>query len=150
LTTAPTPRDTTPGTTEDVLRQRLEDLPYAVVVGVHDTFCSRYTVETALYGTEAVEIKSGSVRRSNDGFFGADAQKPKGRHRGIASVAVLQFTAWDPDNATLWLLDNPYAVQRLPHDVLSATHRLGAVSRDASGPTFGWKPEEPPKGWLSA
>lgn len=125
-------------------RYRVEGVPYVVVVGVHDPLCDRYDVETALYGTEAVEIRSGNLRRNNDGFFGAHGHSAKGRHRGIAAVAVLQFRPWDPDNATVWLLDNFYATQRLPDGALPATHRLREISRDENGFSFGWTPEEPP------
>jgi hypothetical protein len=75
-----------------VNRYGVEDRPYADVAGVHDMFCGRYCVETALYGTEAVEIHSGKVRRNNDGPFGLDGGN-RGPHRGIASVAVLQLQA---------------------------------------------------------
>lgn len=108
-------------------RYELAEIPFLVVVGVHDAFCSDDQVREALYGGESILIPSGFFVRRNDGLFGIDREHPDGRHRRVSAVAVVNcLHARQPAAADVAIFDNPYAARRWPDQTLPASRRLSA------------------------
>lgn len=127
-------------------RYELGGVPYIVVVGIHDTFCSEDVVIDGLYGGEAIrvdrnDLSVSEVVRRNDGLFGADSARPSGRHRRISAVGILRGgPLWEPERVDLAVYDNPYAATPAPKSLLAATRWFGALNPDADRSDFGWVP----------
>ena len=120
-------------------RYDIADVPFLIVAGVHDTFCDDDDVIGALYGTDAVVVATGEPTRQNDGVFGADAQRPEGRHRRVSAVAVVnELRVWEPDAADVAVLHNPYAARRWQDRMLPARRRFGPIDNLGDRVRWGW------------
>lgn len=121
-------------------RYDIVDVPFLVVVGVHDTFCGDDDVEQALYGGESVLIPSGEPIRRNDGLFGIDKARPAGRHRRISAVAVINgLRVWEPEAAEVGIFNNPYAARAWPDETFPASRRFGVVEVTDGRMRLDWK-----------
>ena len=82
----------------------------------------------ALYGNEAVEIPTRRIRRVDNGYFGRDRTNPEGKNTRVPAVlAVMGFNAWEPEQARLMVLGNPFAAIPLPDGLVPTTNRFRPV-----------------------
>jgi hypothetical protein len=124
-------------------RYDIANVPFVVAVGVHDIMCSQDQIMEALYGGESVifdprEVQEARLVRRHDGVFGADRERPDGRHRRVSSVAVYDLRVWEEPPAEIVLYDNLFAARPLPNDFMNATRRFGATERGPDGIRVGW------------
>ena len=77
-----------------MLRQAADTIfrgrPFAVLIGIHDAFCSLDQIVDALLGGEQVAVATGRVSRRGDGFYGRSQQFPNGKNRRVSCVFALQ------------------------------------------------------------
>lgn len=117
--------------------------PFAIFVGAWDWACTTDQFEDALLGNEQVLIDSGEIKRSNNGFFGRNRERPAGKHQELSCVFALRgWRPWQPDNPLILRFDNPFATVPFPDDLLPADHRLGLV-RDERKLWLEWTPVRP-------
>lgn len=110
-------------------RYRIGEVPFLVAAGVHDTFCSDVEVISAVYGSDAIDLRTGELVRNPDGLFGTDPQQGHGRHRRVSAVAVIShLRVWEAQTAEIAVLHNPNAARPWPIDALPATRRFGHVA----------------------
>ena len=125
-------------------RYDIADVPFAIAVGIHDTMCTEEQIIEALYGGESVAFDPDGVEearlvRRNDGVFGADKERPEGRHRRVSGVVVLSsLRVWETPAADIAVYDNPYAARSVPEDLFKATRRFGPTERSPEGIRFDW------------
>jgi hypothetical protein len=127
-------------------RYAIDEAPFLVAVGLHQVFESDHEIVTALYGTEAVDLRSEKLIRRNDGIFGWDSRRPEGRNRRVSGVAILRrlHPPWDPDQIDVAVLSNAWAARAWPSDHLRATRRFGEVGDDDRSTQLGWIEETSP------
>ena len=114
------------------IRYDLGDLPYLVLVGVHDTVCSDYQVLEGLYGGETVTVPAGILGRAKNGFFGVDRARPDGRNRRVSAVGVLRgLQPWALDRIDLAVFHNPYASHPWPTELLRFGRTFGPVGEQS-------------------
>jgi len=125
-------------------RYETDDAPFLIAIGMHDTFQTDYAIETALYGTEAVEVPSGVLTRNNDGTFGIDPGSPTGRHRRLSAVAFIrEIRFWQPADIDIAVAMNPFATHPWPPQVLPVDRWYREVGRTESNVQFGWTESGP-------
>jgi hypothetical protein len=131
-------------------RYALDDAPFLIAVGMHDTFQTDYAIETALYGSETVEVPSGVLGRRNDGSFGVSPASPTGRHRRVSAVAFIRdFHLWQPEEISTSIAINPNAIHAWPSEVLPAKRWFREKGRTDTHVEFGWT-DPPPEAGLVA
>lgn len=98
----------------------LQDVPFLVVVGLHDRSCSTSQVISGLYGGEYIFEPAGSsapppIRWFFDGF-----------NTRVSAVATLEtICPWQGKPSTLFVWDNPAAQCSWPDYILPVDERLG-------------------------
>ncbi len=117
----------------------IDGLPFLIVVGIHDPMCSDVQVLWALYGGESVEVPSGRVIRSNDGFFGVDKKRVSGRQRRVSAVATVQFDATlEPEDANIAVFHNPFPDRTWPQDAFSGSREFGLIEESEDFLRLDW------------
>lgn len=102
-------------------RYDIGGIPFAVAVGVHEPFADDEEILEGLYGRDVFNTLTGTTRRDHSGLFGADAEKPAGRHRRVSAVVVLKgLPLWDTAAHDAVLLRNPHAERAWPKDAFPA------------------------------
>jgi hypothetical protein len=127
-------------------RYDIAGVPFIVAVGVHDFLCSHDETTAALYGVEAVILATGQLTRRNDGVFGLDSEHPDGRQRRVSAVALVTgLRLWNRPPAEITGYENPYAADRLPHDLLPTSRRYGAIDVGDGRRALDWRasPDQP-------
>jgi hypothetical protein len=121
-------------------RYQLNDAPFLIAVGLSmPLFQTDHDMVTALYGTEAVNIGSGTTFHRNDGVFGFDPHELDGRSQRVSAVAFLQqVRLWRPDEIAVSVMVNPYPLHEWPPELLSATRWFGQVGETAGKMQFDW------------
>lgn len=124
-------------------RYDLRGRPFAVLIGIHDSFCSLDQIVDALLGGEQVAVATGNVSRRGDGFYGRSQQYPNGKNRRVSCVFALQD--WMPGLSEPRLLrfDNPFSEMEFPAEVLPADLCLSVAERSQQGIKFEWYPAAP-------
>jgi hypothetical protein len=123
--------------------------PFAVVISVRDHSCDTYDIVNALYGDGAITFRAGdpdsaqSIRKGS-GTFGLSRSAPSGRNRRLSCVFALigGWSAGSTKAPTLIRLDNPFAENEFPDDVLEPTFRFVA-RRNGTGIRMDWEPSFP-------
>jgi hypothetical protein len=119
-------------------RYDIEGVPFLVLAGIHDMFCSDNQVVTALYGGETVTFPSGEPGRRNDGLFGVDPHHPKGRQKRLSAVGVIRGLRWEAETVDFAILHNPYAATPWPRELLSAGRTFDVVTTADGFMTLDW------------
>lgn len=120
-------------------RYEIGEQPFAIAVGIRDSFCSVDQLESALYGGEQVSFPSGDLSRRRDGFFGLSRNAPSGRNRRVSTVfAIMNWLPWDPTVAAVYQLDNPFGEHPWPDGLFPASARFGEVSRNGERVVMDW------------
>lgn len=110
-------------------RYQIGEVPFLVAAGIHDPFCDDDEVISAVYGSDAVDLRTGEFVRNPDGLFGTDPQGGQSRHRRVSAVAVISHSrVWEAQTADVAVLHNPNAARPWPDDALPATKRFGRVA----------------------
>jgi hypothetical protein len=117
---------------------RVDGVPFLVVVGVHDIFCSGDQFIDGLYGTELVLVDTGALGRHADGFFGVDRAHPDGRRRVISGVASLPGYSGGSVDSDVVIFHNPFADVRWPDGLVPAVRSWGIVNRSETSIQLGW------------
>jgi hypothetical protein len=124
-------------------RYDLRSRPFAILIGVHDVFCSLDQIMDALLGGEQVAVATGNVSRRGDGFYGSSQRYPNGKNRRVSCVFALHDWMPGVSEPRLLRFDNPFCEMEFPVDVLPADFRLGVAERSQQGIRFGWYPTAP-------
>lgn len=110
-------------------RYQIGEVPFLVAASVHDLFCGDVEFITAVYGSDAVDLRTGELVRNPDGLFGTNPQGGRSRHRRISAVAVISnLRVWEAQTADVAVLHNPNAARPWPDNALLATRRFGHVA----------------------
>ena len=125
-------------------RYETEAAPFLIVIGMHDTFQTDNTIETALYGMETVQVPLGAVGRRNDGSFGVGPGSPTGKTRRVSADALVRDVySWQPDKISVSVAVNPHADRPWPSRILPADRSFGEIGRTETEVQYGWT-ELPP------
>ncbi|MGW1344693.1 hypothetical protein ACWCOV_26875 [Kribbella sp. NPDC002412] len=125
-------------------RYSLRDKPFAPLVVIRDSFCDIDDVVSALYGSEQIHVESMRTIRANDGLFGRSSAAPTGKNRRVSCVFIVQnWQPWQHEEATILRLDNPFAIEPFPDDVLEVNYRFTEVHRTEQQFQLDWTPERP-------
>lgn len=113
-------------------RYDLGGAPYLIAVSIRDLFVAEHTIETALFGDEAVVVDTGEFVRQRNGLFGWDRPNARGRATRVSAVAILKgVSITHPEHAHVTIYDNPYADIAWPDRLLANDRRLSPVQHDA-------------------
>ncbi|WP_127508640.1 hypothetical protein [Actinoplanes solisilvae] len=112
-------------------KYELDDKPFALVVGIRDSWCSVEEVHEALVGTPAVVIATGQATRRGDGFFGVGRKHPSGKRTQVSSVFSLhEWFPGGPYQPRTTRFDNPFAAHGFPLDALAFQGHWGVRHRN--------------------
>ena len=129
-------------------RYDLRGSPFAILAAIHDPFCSLDQIEAALYGPVQYEVETVRRSRAQNGFFGRRPGDADGRNTRISSVFVMSnWHPWAPEKARLVRLDNPFAAQRFPAELLAVDAQVTQVDRGDGRVVFDWLPARPADTW---
>jgi hypothetical protein len=129
-------------------RYELRASPFAICVSIHDPFCSLDQIEDALYGNVQYEVSTMAQSRAQNGFFGRRPGGSEGKNTRISCVFVMSsWHPWEPEKARLIRLDNPFAVQPFPKEILVADAQVARVDRGNGRISFEWLPARPVDTW---
>lgn len=120
-------------------RYEIGEVPFLVVAGLHDVFCSDDEVLDALYGCESVNVATSEATRRNDGLFQLDSVRHEGRHQRVSAVAVIShLRLWETPPADVTLFDNPYAARPWATEAITVTRRFGPIATANGYMSFDW------------
>ncbi|MFI5936271.1 hypothetical protein [Actinoplanes sp. NPDC051494] len=117
----------------------LDDRPFALVIGVRDSWCTIDEIHEALVGSSAVVIANGQAVRLGDGFFGVGRNNPAGKRKQVSSVFSIH--EWFPGGPYLprtTRFDNPFATHPFPDDALPFQGHWGVKQRDEKRVLADW------------
>jgi len=125
-------------------RYQIDGSPFLVAVALHDLFQTDHEMETAMYGTHAVQMSihtaAAELIRRNNGVFGANRESPLGRNRRLSAVAFLQhLLPSDPASAAVSVMVNPYPEHAWSPRFLPASRWFGEIESGGTDMEFGWR-----------
>lgn len=120
-------------------RYKIEQVPFLVLAGLHDMFCSEDQVLAGLYGGDRYSLSSGELGRRNDGLFGPDLQRDKGRHKRLSAVGIISGLRWKPESNELSIMHNPYASRPWPDYIIPNARNFGVIQSTGELMRLDWR-----------
>jgi hypothetical protein len=125
-------------------RYQLRGCPFAICAVVHDPFCSLDQIEDALYGSVQYEVATMAHSRAKNGFFGRGPEDPAGKNTRISCIFVMSnWRPWQPEKARIVRLDNPFATQPFPEELLAVDAQVVRINHNDGRSAWEWRPDRP-------
>jgi hypothetical protein len=118
-------------------RYELREAPYLVLVVVHSSLCDNWDFINALYGSSAVDVRSGEATRKHDGLFGLHQGKWKSRRLSAVCGMAERYTI-TPEETGRTLYHNPGAHHRWSSDLLDANREFGVSTETDQSVQLDW------------
>lgn len=103
------------------------DAPFLIFLSVRGVLPDGEDISNAIYGRTA-QLASSQLTRLNDGLFGYDTARAKGRHEHVSAVAVIRgFCPWEAEATEVAVYRNPYPVIRWPSEVFPCSREVSSI-----------------------